>query len=235
MPDTAEITSEHFVARPRLRAAVLDSQVEHHRGVDRSAVPASPPAASIWDGPRPQSPSSRRSGRLGSGLGRARRLRAPHGGESPSGMSVSSSAWRSPAHRANNAIGNRLLDLCGVTQHAPIGDADGLYHPAVFNDRLISVSRAPCPRRVACAACALERWYPQQSRAGGIASGPAGRLRVGDEAGEIRFHPDEAVTTTIRTVFDRFAGWFRPSGLALVSRQDLRFPSQSPRPITFVG
>ena len=50
----------------------------------------------------------------------------------------------------------------------------------------------------------------------------------GEGDGEIRFHPDEAVTTAIRMVFERFAElgsarqvwlWFRG--------QDLRFPSQS--------
>jgi Recombinase len=50
----------------------------------------------------------------------------------------------------------------------------------------------------------------------------------GDEDGEVRFHPDEAVTGAIRTVFDRFAElgsvrqvwlWFRS--------QSLSFPSQS--------
>ena len=29
-----------------------------------------------------------------------------------------------------------MLDLCGLT-HTLIGDADGLYHPAMFNDRLL--------------------------------------------------------------------------------------------------
>lgn len=36
----------------------------------------------------------------------------------------------------NNAEWYRLLDLCGVT-HTLIGDADGLYHPGLFNDRLL--------------------------------------------------------------------------------------------------
>jgi DNA invertase Pin-like site-specific DNA recombinase len=43
----------------------------------------------------------------------------------------------------NNADWYRLLDLCGVTDTV-IGDADGLYHPGSFNDRLLpelSVSR----------------------------------------------------------------------------------------------
>ena len=36
----------------------------------------------------------------------------------------------------NNADWYRLLDLCGVTDTL-IGDADGVYDPNVFNDRLI--------------------------------------------------------------------------------------------------
>ena len=36
----------------------------------------------------------------------------------------------------NNADWYRLLDLCGVTDTL-IGDEDGLYHPGLFNDRLL--------------------------------------------------------------------------------------------------
>jgi hypothetical protein len=36
----------------------------------------------------------------------------------------------------NNADWYRLLDLCGMTDTL-IGDSDGLYHPALFNDRLL--------------------------------------------------------------------------------------------------
>ena len=36
----------------------------------------------------------------------------------------------------NNAEWYRLLDLCGRTDTL-IGDADGIYHPAMFNDRLV--------------------------------------------------------------------------------------------------
>ena len=36
----------------------------------------------------------------------------------------------------NNADWYRLLDLCGLTDTL-IGDADGIYHPALFNDRLL--------------------------------------------------------------------------------------------------
>ena len=36
----------------------------------------------------------------------------------------------------NNANGCRLLELCGVTDTL-IGDNEGVYHPALFNDRLL--------------------------------------------------------------------------------------------------
>lgn len=35
----------------------------------------------------------------------------------------------------NNADWYRLIDLCGLSDTL-IGDADGIYHPALFNDRL---------------------------------------------------------------------------------------------------
>jgi DNA invertase Pin-like site-specific DNA recombinase len=36
----------------------------------------------------------------------------------------------------NNADWHRLIDLCGLTDTL-IGDADGIYHPSLFNDRLL--------------------------------------------------------------------------------------------------
>jgi DNA invertase Pin-like site-specific DNA recombinase len=36
----------------------------------------------------------------------------------------------------NNADWYRLIDLCGLS-NTLIGDADGIYHPALFNDRLL--------------------------------------------------------------------------------------------------
>jgi DNA invertase Pin-like site-specific DNA recombinase len=48
------------------------------------------------------------------------------------------SCWgsKSPASRPNNADWYRLLDLCGMTDTL-IGDADGVYQPGLFNDRLV--------------------------------------------------------------------------------------------------
>src|SRR5256884_9674437 len=36
----------------------------------------------------------------------------------------------------NNADWYRLFDLCSITETL-VGDSDGIYHPALFNDRLV--------------------------------------------------------------------------------------------------
>ena len=45
----------------------------------------------------------------------------------------------------NNADWYRLLDLAGMTDTL-IADTDGVYHPALFNDRLVLGMKAPCPK-----------------------------------------------------------------------------------------
>ena len=47
----------------------------------------------------------------------------------------------------NNADWYRLLDLCGLTDTL-IGDADGIYHPALYNDRLLLGLLCRAQRRV---------------------------------------------------------------------------------------
>jgi DNA invertase Pin-like site-specific DNA recombinase len=52
----------------------------------------------------------------------------------------------------NNADWHRLIDLAGLTDTL-IGDADGIYHPALFNDRPTSGSQGNHERgRAACVA-----------------------------------------------------------------------------------
>ena len=46
----------------------------------------------------------------------------------------------------NNADWYRLLDLCGMTDTL-IGDSDGIYHPVLFNDRLILGLKGRPPRQ----------------------------------------------------------------------------------------
>jgi Resolvase, N terminal domain len=75
----------------------------------------------------------------------------------------------------NNADWYRLLDLCGITDTL-ISDADCVYHPAMFNDRLLlglkgTVSEAERAR--------LLGGDPQQGGARRTASQSSCRLRLG--------------------------------------------------------
>jgi DNA invertase Pin-like site-specific DNA recombinase len=127
----------------------------------------------------------------------------------------------------NNADWYRLIDLCGLS-NTLIGDADGIYHPALFNDRLLLGLKGTMSE--------AELYVLRARLNGGIRNKAArGELRRGlpvgfvwgEAEGEIRFHPDEAVRTAIAAVFARFAEtgsarrvwlWFRSEGL--------RFPLQ---------
>lgn len=53
----------------------------------------------------------------------------------------------------NNADWYRLLDLCGVTDTL-IADADGIYHPALFNDRLLLGLKGTMSEAESCTSCA---------------------------------------------------------------------------------
>jgi DNA invertase Pin-like site-specific DNA recombinase len=123
----------------------------------------------------------------------------------------------------NNADWYRLLDLCGLTDTL-IGDADGIYHPAMFNDRLLLGLKGTMSE--------AELHVLRARLLGGIRNKAArGELRRGlpvgfvwgEEDGEVLFHPDEAVCGAIRTVFTRFAElgsvrrvwlWLRTEGLS---------------------
>ena len=127
----------------------------------------------------------------------------------------------------NNADWYRLLDLCGVTDTL-IGDADGVYHPAMFNDRLLLGLKGTMSE--------AELHVLRARLLGGIRNKAArGELRRnlpvgfvwGEQDGEVLFHPDESVGVAIKTVFTRFAElgsvrrvwlWFRSEGLSFPLR-----------------
>src|SRR5271168_3954199 len=127
----------------------------------------------------------------------------------------------------NNADWYRLIDLCGLSDTL-IGDADGIYHPALFNDRLLLGLKGTMSE--------AELYILRARLNGGIRNKAArGELRRGlpvgfvwgEADGEVRFHPDEGVRTMIASVFTRFAEtgsarrvwlWFRSEGLRLPLR-----------------
>jgi DNA invertase Pin-like site-specific DNA recombinase len=128
----------------------------------------------------------------------------------------------------NNADWYRLLDLCGVT-HTLIGDADGIYHPGLFNDRLVlGLKGTMSEAELHVLRARLLGGIRNKAARGELHRGlPVGLVR-GEADGEVLLHPDESVVAAIRAVFERFAElgsarrvwlWFRAQGL--------RFPLQS--------
>lgn len=123
----------------------------------------------------------------------------------------------------NNADWYRLLDLCGMTDTL-IGDADGVYHPALFNDRLVlGLKGTMSEAELHILRARLEGGIRNKAARGELRRGLPVGFVWGDDDGEIRFHPDEAVTRAIRAVFTRFAElgsarqvwlWFRSEKLS---------------------
>src|SRR5712692_8059034 len=124
----------------------------------------------------------------------------------------------------NNADWYRLLDLCGITDTL-IGDSDGLYHPALFNDRLLlGLKGTMSEAELHIIRARLDGGIRNKAARGELRRGLPVGFVWGEQDGEVLFHPDEAVSGAIRTVFERFAEfgsarrvwlWFRSEGLSL--------------------
>lgn len=129
----------------------------------------------------------------------------------------------------NNRDWYHLLDLCALVDTV-IGDADGLYHPSVFNDRLLLGLKGTMSE--------VELYLIRSRLNGGLwEAARRGDLRthlpVGyeyDREGKTVMTPDEAVRETIELVFRKFAelgsarqvvARLRDDGVALPHR-DLR-------------
>ena len=122
----------------------------------------------------------------------------------------------------NNADWYRLIDLAGLTDTL-IGDADGIYHPALFNDRLLlGLKGTMSEAELHVLRARLNGGIRNKAARGELRRGLPVGFVWGEEDGEVCFHPDEAVVTAIRNVFARFAEtgsarrvwlWFRSEGL----------------------
>jgi DNA invertase Pin-like site-specific DNA recombinase len=122
----------------------------------------------------------------------------------------------------NNADWHRLIDLAGLTDTL-IGDADGLYHPALFNDRLLlGLKGTMSEAELHVLRARLNGGIRNKAARGELRRGLPVGFVWGDADGEVLFHPDEAVVTAIESVFHRFAEtgsarrvwlWFRDQGL----------------------
>ncbi|MFN7609631.1 MAG: recombinase family protein [bacterium] len=105
----------------------------------------------------------------------------------------------------NNADWYRLLELCGLTDTL-IGDADGVYHPALFNDRLLlGLKGTMSEAELHIIRARLDGGIRNKAARGELRRGLPVGFVWGDDDGEVLFHPDQAVVTAVRSVFERFA------------------------------
>jgi DNA invertase Pin-like site-specific DNA recombinase len=140
----------------------------------------------------------------------------------------------------NNADWYRLLELCGITDTL-IGDNDGIYHPALFNDRLLlGLKGTMSEAELHIIRARLDGGIRNKAARGELRRGLPVGFVWGARDGEVLFHPDEAVTGAIRTVFERFAEfgsarrvwlWFRSEGLSFPLQT---MPAGLPGPIRWV-
>lgn len=117
----------------------------------------------------------------------------------------------------------RLLDLCALTDTL-IGDADGVYHPALFNDRLLlGLKGTMSEAELHILRARLEGGIRNKAARGELRRSLPIGLVWGEAEGEVKLHPDEAVVGALRAVFDRFSEfgsarrvwlWFRAEQLS---------------------
>jgi len=122
----------------------------------------------------------------------------------------------------DNAAWYRLLDLAGVCDTL-VADADGVYHPALFNDRLVlGMKGIMSEAELHVLRARLEGGVRNKAARGELRRGLPVGLIWGEADGEICFHPNEAVTGVLAAVFGQFAGcgsvratwlWLRGQGL----------------------
>jgi DNA invertase Pin-like site-specific DNA recombinase len=127
----------------------------------------------------------------------------------------------------NNADWYRLLDLAGMTDTL-IADADGIYHPGLFNDRmLLGMKGTMSEAELHILRARLDGGIRSKAARGELRRGLPVGLVWGEADGEIRWHPDQAVTGVIAAIFERFTVCGSVRGVWLWLREHrLKFPLQ---------
>jgi DNA invertase Pin-like site-specific DNA recombinase/predicted DNA-binding protein (UPF0251 family) len=131
----------------------------------------------------------------------------------------------------NNSDWYKLLDLCSITDTL-IADEDGVYHPGQFNDRLLlGLKGTMAEAELHILRARLNGGIRSKAARGELRRGLPVGFMWGEADGEILINPDQAVSTAIRTVFEKFTElgsarrvwlWFRSEGLV--------FPHQFGKP-----
>ncbi len=94
-----------------------------------------------------------------------------------------------------------MLELCGITDTL-IGDSDGVYHPALCNDRLLlGLKGTRSEAELHIIRARLDGGIGNKAARGELRRGLPVGFVWGEQDGEVLFHPDEAVTGAICTVF----------------------------------
>ena len=128
----------------------------------------------------------------------------------------------------NNSDWYRLLDLAGMTDTL-LADADGVYHPGLFNDRmLLGLKGTMSEAELHVLRARLDGGIRNKAKRGELRRALPVGLVWGEDEGQILLHPDEAVTGVIAAVFARFAACGSVRGTWLWLReQHLKWPLQS--------
>jgi DNA invertase Pin-like site-specific DNA recombinase len=129
----------------------------------------------------------------------------------------------------NNADWYQLLDLCALTDTL-LADADGLYHPADYNDRLVlGLKGTMSEAELHLIRSRLTAGLRHKAAKGELRHG----LPVGfdyDQTGTVVLSPDEAVMEAIATVFRRLEELGSARQVLLSMRGDgLRLPRRPAR------
>ena len=105
----------------------------------------------------------------------------------------------------DNAAWYRLLDLAGACDTL-VADADGLYHPGLFNDRLVlGMKGIMSEAELHVLRARLAGAIRTKAARGELRRGLPVGLIWGEADGEILRHPDEQVVSVIGAVFTQFA------------------------------
>src|SRR5260221_2964540 len=128
----------------------------------------------------------------------------------------------------NNAEWYRLLYLCRLTDTL-IGDADGIYRPGLFNDRLLlGLKGTMSEAELHVLRARLDGGIRNKAARGELRRGLPVGFVWGDRDGEVLFHPNAAVAAAIHTVFDRFTELCSARRVSLwFHAENLAFPLQS--------
>src|SRR5690242_6923646 len=105
----------------------------------------------------------------------------------------------------DNSAWYRLLDLAGACDTL-VADADGVYHPGLFNDRLVlGMKGIMSEAELHVLRARLIGGIRNKAARGQLRTGLPVGLVWGEADGQILLHPDQAVTGVIAAVFERFA------------------------------